>query len=254
MSRGLAFLLTVGVTAVLLAGATVRAASSSAPLRVFAASSLTESLQNVADAWARTGGRKVVLSFDSSSRLAAQIEAGAPVDAFFSADTDWMTHVEKAGRIEPGSRRDLLSNRIVVIVPADGKTKVDAPTALTEPWVRRLALAGENVPAGKYARAELKKAGVLEKLRERTVNGDNVRAALQWVARNEADAGIVFRTDARIEPKVRVVYEFPEDPALPIRYPAAVVRGSKSPESARKFLEFCQGREAREIFRKAGFL
>jgi len=180
------------------------------PLTVLAASSLTNVLPEVATAWKKKGGPDVVFSFEATSRLAQQVTAGAPADLFFSADLEWMDHLENNGKIEKSTRSSLLSNRIVLVVPSDSSFAPVSPTELIDPRLKHLALAGESVPAGKFARASLKSAGVLEKLQDKIVNAENVRAALQWVAKKEAEAGIVFQTDARIEPKVKATFTFPD--------------------------------------------
>lgn len=225
-----------------------------APLRVLAASSLTETLTAVGAAWAAQGHPPISLTFDASSRLAKQIEAGAPADLFLSADSNWMDFLASKALIDPASRVDLLGNTLVAVVPADRALALSSARDLTRPEVQRLALAGAAVPAGWYALSALQSLGVWDAVYPRVVNGDNVRAVLGWVARGEADVGVVYATDARVEPRVQIAFAFPASSHPPIVYPGAVVAGSASAAQATSFLRYCQGPEAMAIFRAAGFL
>lgn len=218
---------------------------------VLAAASLTESLSKVAAAWTAKGNPRVVLSFDASSRLAKQVEAGAPADAFFSADVEWMDWLAARGLLDAGTRRNLLGNTLVVVVPAGSTLGIAAPGDLAR--ARHLALGGESVPAGKYARAALRTLGVWDGVAAKVVNGDNVRAVLGWVAKGEADAGIVYATDAKVEPKVRVAFTVPAGSHAPIVYPAAVTKGAANPKAAADFLAYCAGAEGMAVFSAAGF-
>ena len=242
--------LLLGLAALALPG--VARAAPSGPL-VFAASSLTESMTAVGAAWAARGHPAPVFTFDASSRLARQIEAGAPADLFVSADLAWMDALAGKGLLLDGTRLDLLGNALVVVVPAASTLRVGSPADLARPEVRRLALAGESVPAGAYARAALASAGAWDAVAARVVNGDHVRAVLGWVATGEADAGVVYATDARVEPRVRVAYVFPAASHPPIVYPAAVPKGAPHAAEAAAFLAFCAGPEGRAIFAAAGF-
>ncbi|MDP2314275.1 MAG: molybdate ABC transporter substrate-binding protein [Pseudomonadota bacterium] len=223
-----------------------------APLTVFAASSLTEALQKVAAAWTAHGGGPVTFSFDASSRLARQIEAGAPAHVFVAADVTWAAYVAAHARVE--SQADLLGNTLVVAVRASSGASFipTRPADLAAPGVERLALAGENVPAGAYARAALRATGTWDAVQDRVVSGDNVRTALGWVATGEADAGIVYRTDVRVEPRVREAFAFPASAHPPIVYRGVVLAGAGARDGA-AFLVFCQGPEATAIFEAAGF-
>jgi len=223
-----------------------------APLTVFAAASLTEVLPQVADAWVEAGGGPVTFSFDASSRLAPQIEQGAPADLFISADGEWMDYLEERGLLLDGSRRDLLGNRLVVAVPEPAAFHPTAPAELVSDQLRYLALAGATVPAGKYAEAALRHAGVWEALEPKVVRGQNVRAALTYVTAGEAEAAVVYRTDVPT-PGVQVAFPFPEESHPPIRYPVAILRATRARAHAEEFLAFLQGPEASAIFRDAGF-
>ena len=228
------------------------AAAAEAPLRVLAASSLTEVLGALDRRWQQAGHPPLVLSVDGSNRLAQQIVAGAPADVFMSADEPWMQQVADAGLILTQTRVVLAQNRLVVVVAAGGAAHVRVPADLIR--VQRLALAGEGVPAGRYARASLQQLGLWAPLQARVVSGANVRATLAWVAGGEADAGVVYATDARVEPRVQVAFALPEASHPPIRYPAAVVRGSAQPAQAAAFLALCQSAAARADWSAAGFL
>lgn len=231
-----------------------RPAPGEAPaLVVLAASSLTETLNTVAGAWTAAGHPPVTLSFDASSRLATQIEAGAPADAFFSADEVWMDHLAGKGLIDPATRADLLGNTLVAVLPRASPLALSGAQDLGRPQIRRLALAGENVPAGRYARAALGSLGAWDAVSARVVSGDNVRAVLGWVAKGEADAGVVYATDARVEPAVKVAFPFPATSHPAIVYPAAVVQGSARAAEAADFLRYCRGPEAMAVFLAAGF-
>ena len=243
----------------LLAGATLLsvaprpAVADDATVVVLAASSLTESLQKVATAWTAKGHPKVAFSFDASSKLAKQVEAGAPADAFFSADSDWMDYVDAKGLINKPTRVNLLGNSLVAVLPAASTVTVASATDLGKPEIKHLALAGENVPAGKYGRAALESLGAWTSVKDRVVSGDNVRTVLGWVATGEADAGIVYATDAKVEPKVKVALTFPATSYPTIVYPAAVLTSATHGKDAADFLTYCGSAEGMAVFSAAGF-
>jgi len=231
------------------------AAGTAVPLLVFAAASLTDVLDEVDRAFTARTHIEVRASYAASSVLAKQIEAGAPADVFFSADLAWVDYVEKRGLVKTGSRRDLLSNSLVLIAPADSPVRVriaprfDLVGALGG---GRLATGDpDSVPVGKYARAALTQLGVWDSVAARLVRAENVRAALEYVARAEATLGIVYRTDAQAEKRVRVVDTFPADTHPRITYPAVVTAGARA--QAPQFVEFLASAEAREIFTRYGF-
>jgi molybdate transport system permease protein len=233
--------------------ARARQPSSSAPegeLLVLAAASLTDVLPHVADAWTARSGLPVRFSFAATSRLAPQAVQGAPADVFFSADRTWMDWLVERGGVDPSAVRDFLGNELVVVVPV-GRPAPAGPEGLAS--LARLALAGENVPAGRYAEEALRATGVWDTVSDRIVRGGSVRGALEWVARGEADAGIVYATDALAQSGVEVAFAFPAGSHRPIRYPAAVLTRSTHADVARAFLDFAAGPEAARIFREAGF-
>ncbi len=230
-----------------------RASDASEGTIVLAAASLTDVLPKVGEAWAHTGHAAPRFSFDASSRLAKQIEAGLAADVFVSADLDWMDYLDQRKLLTAGSRSVIAGNRLVVVLPTASTLTFADASPLASPAVRHLALAAETVPAGKYARAALAWAGVTKAVEPKVVSGENVRTVLAWVATGEADAGIVYSTDARAEPRVKAAYTFPVTAHPPIVYPAALLAGAADPTTARSFLDFLKSAAARPIFEAAGF-
>ena len=222
---------------------------------VLAAASLTDVLPSVVEAWReQEGSMDVVFSFDGSSRLARQVEAGAPADVIFLADALSMDAVERRGLLAPGTRGDLLGNTLVVVVPGGSAWAPQSVAELTDPRVRHLALAAERVPAGRYAREALRASLAWDAVADRVVTGSHVRTTLAWVSRGEAEAGIVYATDAAQRPGVRTALALSPDIHTPIVYPAAVLASSVHQPEARALLEFCAGEVGRARFAAAGFL
>jgi molybdate transport system substrate-binding protein len=220
---------------------------------VFAAASTTDALQEVGRAFTKEQGSAVDFAFGASSDLARQAVAGAPADVFLSADTAKLEQVEMAGLVQAGSRVELLSNRLVVVVPADSKRKVASVADLKE--VKRLALADPAaVPAGVYAKAWLEKAGVWKELEPRVVPALDVRAALAAVEAGRVDAGVVYATDAAQSKRVRVALTVPEADGPRIVYPVAALAQGKASQAGRAFVLFLQGDTARRIFERYGFI
>ncbi len=227
-----------------------------APVRVFAASSLTEAMEAAADGYAATGATRPTLIFGASSALARQIDAGAPAAVFVSADTDWMDDVAAKGLIDAKSRRVIATNTLVVVVPAT------APRTLKlAKGVDFAGFAGggkwttgdpDSVPVGKYAKAALTSLGAWDAALPKLARAENVRAALAFVERGEATAGIVYATDARATAKVRVAGVFPASSHPPIVYPAALVTANADPD-ARAFFAYLTGGKARAILLAKGF-
>ncbi|MEG3791387.1 molybdate ABC transporter substrate-binding protein [Lysobacter sp. CCNWLW3] len=227
------------------------------PITVFAAASLKESLDEAAVAYEARTGQPLRVSYAASSALARQIEQGAPADVFLSADLDWMDYLQQRKLIDAASRRNLLGNSLVLIAPEHSAAK---PLKL-EPGVDlrpllgdgRLALAlTASVPAGKYARASFESLGVWAQLRPRVAEAENVRAALMLVARGEAPLGVVYASDARAEPNVRVLATFPAASHPAIVYPVARIRTSAHPQAA-AFVRWLQTAPAATLFRRHGF-
>jgi molybdate transport system substrate-binding protein len=223
---------------------------------VFAAASLKNALDDAGAAWERETGRKTVISYAASNVLAKQIEAGAPADIFFSADLDWMDYAAAKGLIRPETRANLLGNALVLIAPKDSSLQVSLQPGLDLGLVlgrERLVMGHvEAVPAGKYGKAALETLGAWEGVKAKLAQTESVRAALVLVSRGEAPLGIVYRTDAASDPKVRVVATFPEGSHPPIVYPVAVTKDSTNPDAA-SFLAFLQSGRARPHFERQGF-
>jgi molybdate transport system substrate-binding protein len=220
---------------------------------VFAAASTTDALQEIGRAFSKEQGHTVEFAFGASSDLARQAVAGAPADVFLSADTAKMDQVEKAGLIQAGTRVELLSNRLVVVVPMDSKLKVASAGDLKS--VKRLALADPAaVPAGIYAKAWLEKAGVWKELEPRVVPSLDVRAALAAVEAGRVDAGVVYATDAALSKRVRAVFSVPEAEGPRIVYPVAALSRGKASAAGAAFTAFLRGDTARRIFERHGFI
>lgn len=232
------------------------AAAEKQPLVVFGAASLTDVLQQIGPLYTQQSNVPVKFSFAASSALAKQIESGAQADAFFSADQDWMNYLQERKLIQVGSRADLLGNRLALIAPKDSKVTVKlakgAPLAAALGSNGRLSTGDpDSVPVGKYAKSALGNLDLWSAIEPRLVRADNVRVALMYVARGEAPLGIVYATDAAVEPQVRIVDLFPESSHAPITYPVAATTNA-SPDT-QSFLAFLRGDKARAIFTKAGF-
>ena len=253
---GLEALLVWTCVAVWTFGAAVAsAAEKTQAVLVFAAASLTEVLDDLGRDFTTRTHISVKSSVAASSALAKQIEAGAPADVFFSADLEWVNYLEQRRLLRPGSRRDVVTNRLVLIAPADSKVSVkiapgfDLLQALGD---GKLATGDpDSVPVGKYAHSALEKLGVWDSVSGRIVRAENVRAALAFVARGEAPLGIVYRTDALAEKRVRIVDVFPQSSHPLIVYPIALtIRANRE---AQRFADFVTSDAAKPIFRKYGF-
>lgn len=219
---------------------------------VFAAASLTDALKEVAQGFEASTGHKVVFNLGASNDLARQIKAGAQADVFFSADKAQMDGLEQAGFVNAMDRVDVLSNVLVVVVPVASTARLSGPDDL--PSVKRLALADpQAVPAGVYARTWLESAGLWERLKGKVVPTLNVRAALSAVESENADAGIVYRTDAAISKRVRVAFEVPRELGPAIVYPLAPIAASKSAGTV-DLVRHLLSAPAREIYARHGFV
>lgn len=222
---------------------------------VFAAVSLTDALEEIGAAYEKAGGDKVLFNLAASNALARQIQEGAPADLFFSADEARMDQLEKRGLVLQGTRQSLLSNTLVIVVPAESTLKIASPQDLATSKVRTLALAEpQSVPAGIYAKEYLKSKKLWNGVIDKVIPTESVRAALAAVESGNIDAGIVYKTDAGISKKVRIVYEVPQAEGPKISYPFAVMARSQKQEAARKFLAYLESQAALDIFRRYGFL
>ena len=227
------------------------------PVAVFAAASLTDAMKDISSAWQGAGHAPLRLTFASSSTLARQIEQGAPANLFASADQQWMDYLAGRGLVAADTRRDLLANSLVLVVPKDQARQVAIGpgldlAALLGPGGRIATGDPAHVPAGIYARQALTALGLWSQVEPRLARAEDVRGALLLVERGEAPAGIVYATDAAASGGVAVAGTFPENTHDPITYPFAVTRDGDTPES-RALLLFLAGPEARAIFGRRGF-
>jgi len=220
-------------------------------ITVFAAASTREVMERLAADFQKDTGAPVTLNFGPSSGLARQIEQGANADLFLSADKSWADYLADKNLV--AERRDLLTNKLVIIVPGDSARSIKTLADLTQPEIHRIALAGPAVPAGTYARKALQNAGLWDQLKDRVVEGSDVRAALAYVTRGEAEAGLVYATDAAGNSKVRIALEV--DPKLhdPIRYPLVLLKQDSPHAVARRFYDYLATPHAAQVFTDTGF-
>ncbi|HTO48269.1 MAG TPA: molybdate ABC transporter substrate-binding protein [Burkholderiales bacterium] len=239
-----------------LALALAAAAAGAQGVTVFAAASLTNAFEEIAQAYRAQGGSPVKFSFAASSTLAKQIESGASADIFAAADEQWMDYLAGRKLIEPATRSSRLGNTLVLITPASGRRPVDI-----KPGFDLAGMIGNgklvtgdpaHVPVGRYAQQALTKLGVWDAVAPKIARTDNVRAALLLVERGEAPFGIVYGTDAAASGKVDVAGAFPADSHPPVSYPFAIVAKRNRPE-VKRFFEFLYGPEAQAAYRRAGF-
>jgi molybdate transport system substrate-binding protein len=233
----------------------IAARSSAAELTVHAAASLTEAMQEIGAAYEKESSDKLQFNFGASSMLARQIEEGAPADLFFPADEAKMDALEKKGLLLPGTRRSLLSNVLVIVVPADASSAPKSAADLAKPEFKKLALAEpQTVPVGIYGREYLQKLGLWDAVKEKVVPTENVRGTLAAVESGNVDTGIVYKTDSLVSKKVKVAVEIPAAEGPKISYPVAVLKSSKQPERAKNFAKYLASPTARLIFEKFGFI
>ena len=226
-----------------------------AEITAFAAASLTDSLKEIAANYEKISGDKITFNFGASSTLARQIEAGAPADIFFSADEAQMNGLATNGLIDTATRKSILGNSLVVVVPNDSTLQIKSAAGLTNASVKQIALADPKaVPAGVYARAWLIKSQLWPAIEPKVVPTENVRAALAAVGSGNVDAGVVYKTDAAISKSVKIACEVPRADGPDISYPMALVKDSPQPEAAKKFLDYLSSKEAGQVFTRYGFL
>lgn len=222
-------------------------------LTVSAAASLTEAFKEIGARFDAARGSTTRFNFAASGVLIAQIAQGAPVDVFVSADQETVDRGVKDKLLDPATRRDFASNSLVLIAPGDSTAALTGVADLTGPGVRRIAVGKPaSVPVGRYTRQALEAAGLWARVEPRIVYADSVRQALDYVARGEAEAGFVYRTDALLaNGKVRIVATV--EGHAPVSYPAAVVQDSRQPAAARAFVDYLLGAEAQAILARHGF-
>lgn len=225
-----------------------------ADVTVSAAASLTNAFKELAPAFeAAHPGTKVQFNFAASDALLAQIAKGAPVDVFASADQETMDKAQQQKLLVDGSRRNFVSNALVVITPAQNGVPVKSLAELQQPTVKRIAIGRpEGVPAGRYAKAALEKANLWTALEPKAVFAQNVRQALDYVARGETEAGFVYATDAFVmKDKVRILFSVPTE--TPISYPIAVTNGGTNADGGKQFLDFVGSAPGQAVLAKFGF-
>jgi molybdate transport system substrate-binding protein len=222
---------------------------------VSAAASLTDVLNTISKGYQSKSKNTVKFNFGPSSGLARQIDEGASADIFFSADLTQMDNLDKKGRLEPGTRKNLLSNQLVIIVPADSTLALSSPKDLLKADVKRIALAEPSlVPVGVYSEKYLVDEGLWDQVKLKIVPVQDVRATLAAVESGNVEAGFVYKTDAAVSKKVKIVYEVPVDKGPKITYPVAIVKESKRKGAARDFINYLQGPIATDAFKKYGFV
>jgi len=226
-------------------------------ITVFAAASLKNALDDTNAAFTKATGIKVTASYAASSALAKQIEQSAPADIFISADLQWMDYLAERKLIKPDTRVNLLGNKLVLIAPAEsklGSVTIDQGFDIAKlAGDGRIAVADvKAVPAGLYAKAALEKLGAWAAAEPKLAQAENVRATLAFVARGETPVGIVYETDAKVEPKVKTIGTFPETSYPPVTYPVAATTETKKP-GVSQYLNFLRTPSAKAIFEKYGF-
>jgi molybdate transport system substrate-binding protein len=221
---------------------------------VHAAASLTDVLKEIGATYEKQSGDTLRFNFGASSTLARQIEEGAPGDLFLSADEAKMNALEQKALLLPGTRRSLLSNLLVIVVPSDAKSGPKSAAELARPEYKKIAVAQPStVPVGIYTREYLQKLALWDTIKEKIVPTENVRASLAAVESGNVEAGFVYKTDAIISKKVKVALEIPKEEGPKISYPLAVLKSSGDPERAEKLAAYLASPAARETFQKFGF-
>ncbi len=229
--------------------------SQRADLTVSAAISLKDALDAIKQAYAsQAPGVSLAMNYGASGTLQLQIEQGAPVDVYISAAPKQMDELASKGILFEGTRRDLLRNGIVLIVPKGSTLGISSFPDLLKPDVKRVAL-GEpvTVPAGKYAQEVLTHLGIYDQVNAKAVLAKDVRQVLTYVETGDVDAGIVYTTDALSSSKVKIVAKAPADSHEPVIYPVAVIKTTKDPAAAKALEDFLSGPQGRAIFEKCGF-
>jgi molybdate transport system substrate-binding protein len=245
----------LSVAAIFFVLACMQTRASADEILVSAAASLTDVFNEISKRYQSKSKNTVKFNYGPSSSLARQIDEGAPADIFFSADLPQMDNLDKKGRLEPGTRKNLLSNQLVIIVPADSKLALSSPKDLLKADVKRIALAEpSSVPVGVYTSKYLTDEGLWDQVKPKVVPVQDVRATLASVQSGNVEAGFVYKTDAAVSRKVKIVYEVPIDKGPKITYPLAIVKDSKRKDAARDFVSYVQSPAAKDIFKKYGFV
>ena len=234
--------------------AEVPSQSEQAELIIFGAASLTDALTKISKEFELNRSVKVYCSFAASATLQRQIEKGAPADVFISASPNQVDGLQWEGWIYEDTRRVILTNQLVLVVPVDSSLTLNSARMLVQDAIKRIAIGEPNsVPAGIYGKEALTRLDIWAAVQPKLIPAADVRATLAYVEYDEVDVGIVYKTDAAISKKVKIIYEFPNSSHSPIRYPAAVIRYSAHEDLARAFLAYLETSEAATIFEKYGF-
>lgn len=232
-----------------------QADSEPSTLLITAAASLQKPLQEIAPLYEKAGNnRKTNYNFASSGSLQQQIEQGAPADIFISASNKQIEALQQKKLLLDGTRQSLLTNRLALITPKSSTLKLTDFSQLTRPEIKRISV-GEprSVPAGQYAAEVFKKMGILDQIESKFVFGGNVKSVLASVETGDADAGVVYITDAKDSDKVFISAIANDQLHSPIVYPIAILKSSKAVEASKQYIEFLQSKPAREIFEKYDF-
>ena len=223
-------------------------------LNVFAAISLKDALAEIGTAFTSGNGVKVYYNFAASTTLQRQLEKGAPADVFISASPRQVDALEAGGLLEAKSRRDLLTNQLVLVCNKGAGIAVETPTHLAASNISRIAIGHpSSVPAGAYAKEALMHFGLWEKIHPKLIFGADVRATLAYVTSGNVDIAIVYKTDTTLSHHIKVLYQVPPEAYTPIIYPAVVMKNSAQKQVARRFITYLQAADKREIFEKHGF-
>ena len=251
------FTLLVALTILLLTGCGENSATENKPseLHISAAASLTDAMKEISALYEKENPNvKIIFNFGSSGALQQAIENGGETDLFFSAAQKQMDALEKSGSLIDGTRKNILENEVVLIVPVDSDKNISAFEDLTNENIQHVAL-GEpkGVPVGQYSEEILTALNILDAVKAKAVYGSDVRQVLAWIESGDADCGIVYATDAAISDKVKVVAVAAQDTHKPVIYPVAIIKGSKNLDAAKNFLDFVNSDAVKNIFSKYGF-
>lgn len=224
-------------------------------LYVSAAASMTDAMKEIAVSYEKANPNvKVVFNFGASGALQQAIEQGAPADLFFSAAQKQMDTLEKGGLLADGSRKNLLENKVVLIVPKNSKLQISKFEDVTKDDVKKIGLGEPKaVPVGQYSEEIFTKLGILDQVKAKAVYGSNVRQVLSWVDTGEVDAGVVYATDAAVSKDNKVITEAPVGTHKPVIYPMAIIKSTKQMDAAKAFATYTAGADAKKIFEKYGF-
>lgn len=249
------FLATICAVALLMTGCGGSSVEKNVELHVSAAASLTNAMNELAELYAKENPNvKIIFNFGSSGALQQAIENGGETDLFFSAAQKQMNTLEEKSELAEGTRRDLLCNEVVLIVPVDSNKNISNFNDAATDKVEKIAL-GEpkGVPVGQYSEEIFTALNILDAVKAKAVYGSDVRQVLAWTETGEVDCGVVYATDAAISDKVKVICVAPEGSHKPVIYPAAAIKSSKNLDAAKKFLDFTGSDAAKKVFAKYGF-